>query len=666
MNLPNQLLSPESMRMIALTLLQFLWQGAALAALAYAGMAFCRSAGWRYAMGVAALVLMAVAPAVTLLTLTQQERGGTSAVSSNVRAVDLQAAKTVAPDGFAERTSIPVSHGVPSYFFWMVELWFVGVMLFSLRSAGGVLVVEQLRRKESRRVSGELLQLCLALKEKMGLQRMVSFCECVRMEAPAVVGWLRPVVLLPASALTGLSEAQLSSVIAHELAHIKRFDPFVNLFQIAVETLLFYHPAVWWLSKRIRDERENCCDDMAVAVCGSPLTHAHALARLAESTASPRFILAANNRPLAARVARLLGVKNAGAAIRRVDLSMGLLCLSASLVAGIGFMGVARSVHAQTHGLRADLASQAGKAIPSSLANPAQVAQPSPKPNPAPSANTLAVSEPTPVPIPSPSSTLEALPFSGATPMPAPVPTPQTASGTGPSSTGSYIDGLKAAGLNDLTVDQIIGLKVQGVTPEYVRSMRDLGLAVDPDELIGMKVQGITPEYVRELRQATGESLDSGELIGMKVQGITPEYVKQMQDLGLKADGGELIGLKVQGVTPEYVREMRKIDTNVDAGELIGLKVQGVTPEYVKEIQALGLHPDAGELVGMKVQGIDAAYLKNMQTAGFKLDVDDAIGAKVQGVTPEFIAKVRSHGFKDLTMQQLIALKSSGALDDTK
>ena len=114
MNLPNQLLSPESMRMIALTLLQFLWQGAALAALAYAGMAFCRSAGWRYAMGVAALVLMAVAPAVTLLTLTQQERGGTSAVSSNVRAVDLQAAKTVAPDGFAERTRIPVSHGVPS------------------------------------------------------------------------------------------------------------------------------------------------------------------------------------------------------------------------------------------------------------------------------------------------------------------------------------------------------------------------------------------------------------------------------------------------------------------------------------------------------------------------------------------------------------------------
>jgi Zn-dependent protease with chaperone function len=106
--------------------------------------------------------------------------------------------------------------------------------------------------------------------------------------------------MLPVTALTGLNEVQLSSVIAHELAHIKRFDSLVNLFQIGVETLLFYHPAVWWLNKRIREERENCCDDMAVEVCGNPLTYAHALARLAESQTAPRLMMAANGRPLAA------------------------------------------------------------------------------------------------------------------------------------------------------------------------------------------------------------------------------------------------------------------------------------------------------------------------------------------------------------------------------
>ncbi len=77
--------------------------------------------------------------------------------------------------------------------------------------------------------------------------------------------------------------------------------------------------------------------------------------------------------------------------------------------------------------------------------------------------------------------------------------------------------------------------------------MRELGLHVDADGIIGMKVQGITPEYVREMRAATGETLDADDLVGMKVQGITPEYVKEIHEMGLKADSGDLIGLKVQG-----------------------------------------------------------------------------------------------------------------------
>ncbi len=80
----------------------------------------------------------------------------------------------------------------------------------------------------------------------------------------------------------------------------------------------------------------------------------------------------------------------------------------------------------------------------------------------------------------------------------------------------------------------------------------------------------------------------------------------------------------------------------------------------------MGFHPSADELIGMKVQGVDAAYLKGLQSAGFKVDIDEAIGAKVQGVTPEFIQKVHSHGFKDLTLEQLIALKRSGVLDAEK
>jgi beta-lactamase regulating signal transducer with metallopeptidase domain len=649
MNFLTHLLSPEMLRLMAMTLLHFLWQGTALAALAYVGMAFCRSASSRYAIGVAFLALMVAAPGLTLFTLLGLEHGG-----APVNAPNAAFMQTTISSGHAismVKTPIPAGEGVPAYFLWPVEMWFVGVMLFSLRSAGGVLVVERLRRAESRPVREELLNLCLTLQDKMGLQRLVRFSECIRLEAPAVAGWLQPVVLLPVSALTGLSEAQLSSVIAHELAHIKRFDSFVNLFQIAVETLLFYHPGVWWLNKRIREERENCCDDMAVVVCGSPLAYAHALARMAESRTSPRFIMAANSRPLAARVARLLGVGNSARGVRGTDLSLGVLCLSVSLIAGVAFIGVARNVKAQGHVQApfelAALAHSSENTIPSHISIPAKRYQVSPMPKP--------LAEPT----------LNPLPEAILAPAPASVAIPQTPANAAQTqgTSSSYIDGLKAAGLTNLTVDQIIGLKIQGVTPEYVKSIHDLGLQTDADTIMGMKIQGITPDYARAMREATGQPLDADELVGLKIQGVTPEYVKQIHELGLKADSEEIMGMKIQGISPEYVREMRKLDLKPDTNDLIGMKVQGITPEYVKEIDALGLHPDVEELIGMKVQGVDADYLKKMQAAGFKLDVDDAIGAKVQGVTPEFVEKLRSHGFKDLSLNQLIALKQSGVLD---
>src|SRR4029434_68939 len=93
----------------------------------------------------------------------------------------------------------------------------------------------------------------------------------------SAVGRLRPVLLLPAASLAGLTPQQLEAVLAHELAHIRRHDYLGNVFQTLVEALLFYHPAVWWPSARIRYERELCCDDLAVEVCGDPVCYERAL-----------------------------------------------------------------------------------------------------------------------------------------------------------------------------------------------------------------------------------------------------------------------------------------------------------------------------------------------------------------------------------------------------
>src|SRR2546427_550248 len=115
------------------------------------------------------------------------------------------------------------------------------------------------------------------LAARLGVSRPGRVLESAVVQVPAVVGWLRPVILLPASALTGLTPQQLDVLLAHELAHVRRYDYLVNLVQSAIEILLFYHPAVRWVSRRVREEREHCCDDLAVAVCGDAHLYARAL-----------------------------------------------------------------------------------------------------------------------------------------------------------------------------------------------------------------------------------------------------------------------------------------------------------------------------------------------------------------------------------------------------
>ena len=129
------------------------------------------------------------------------------------------------------------------------------------------------------------------------------------MHAPAVVGLLRPVLLVPVGALAGLPAEQVELLLIHELAHIRRYDYLVNALQSMVEALLFYHPAVWWVSGQMRSEREMCCDDAAVAITGDAPGLARALAQIgAAEHAHQQAAMAATGGSLVNRVARLLGV----------------------------------------------------------------------------------------------------------------------------------------------------------------------------------------------------------------------------------------------------------------------------------------------------------------------------------------------------------------------
>jgi beta-lactamase regulating signal transducer with metallopeptidase domain len=311
----NPVFSQTIVQALGWTLIHFLWQGLVIAALLASGLRIFRNspAHYKYLAGCAAMALMALAPLVTFrLVLFQPEPlPAITPISAKISTVETSGTFTLAQP---TRTAIPGPHAAGLFerlnhlLPWLVLGWLAGVCALSGRLFLGWLQVRRFRQTATHPLPAPWPDKLAALAQRLGINHSIQLLQSALIEVPTVIGWLRPVILLPASCLTGLTPGQLEAIIAHELAHIRRHDYLVNLLQSTIETLLFYHPAVWWVSRRIREERENCCDDLAVAVSGDPVGYARALATLEElRPASAQLMLAAGGAPLLQRIRRLAG-----------------------------------------------------------------------------------------------------------------------------------------------------------------------------------------------------------------------------------------------------------------------------------------------------------------------------------------------------------------------
>jgi beta-lactamase regulating signal transducer with metallopeptidase domain len=190
----------------------------------------------------------------------------------------------------------------------VVAAWIGGVLLLSIRNLGGWFGVMRLTRMAREPTDQEVVSRLQDITAKMKLRQSVRLIQSAFVEIPVIIGWWRPVLLIPVGMATGMSPLQLDSLLAHELAHVRRHDYLINLFQTAMETLLFYHPAIWWISRKVRVEREYCCDDVAVAVCGDGMEYARALATFEERRSAPQVAVAASDGNTLARVRRIMGI----------------------------------------------------------------------------------------------------------------------------------------------------------------------------------------------------------------------------------------------------------------------------------------------------------------------------------------------------------------------
>jgi beta-lactamase regulating signal transducer with metallopeptidase domain len=701
-----ELLTGSIAQAIGWALLHLLWQATIVAGILAAVLALLprRSATARYAASCGALALvfaMFVATAVRAYDPGAAPIATSSEVHANESvAIPLSRIPSVimatATEGWRDRAMDAVTsarQSLPS----VVALWFIGVMFLTSRLLLSFVRVRALAHRGVREAGEEWQRVAARLSEALGLRRAIRLLESASVEVPSVLGSFRPVILLPVSTLTGLTPQQIEMVLAHELAHIRRHDFAINLLQAFVETLMFYHPAVWWMSSRVRIERENCCDDLAVAVCGNPIQYARALTRLEElRAASEPMMVAANGGSLVERIRRIAG--------SRAE-STGLSSRWAAAVAMLAILAIALALPSMPAlAQREDKVEtpQAAKATVEVV----EAAEPDDEDFEADGDpeieidvnpdididadvdvdvdvdvdpeididhdfdfdfDTIAPTPPTPpaamtpmiapvAPTPRPAMVPRAMMAPMVAPTPIATPTPPAAP-RAPRAQIAALDEMdfdfefehetgddepadrKIAGSGKLTVDELISLRAVGVTPAYINTMRGLFPELTVRQVSSLRAVGVTPEFITEMRNAGMQIATAREATSLRAVGVSAEYIREMRAAGFEVKSArDASSLRAVGVTPEFVRSMRSAGFEVKtARDASSLAAVGVSPEYIREMRAAGVE---------------------IKTA------KDATSLRAVGVTPAFVQKLAAAGYKNLSTRELSRLAAAGIDDD--
>ena len=298
------------------TLLHSLWQASLVALAFYLIRRILYQPTYIYLWAVGSLLLVTGWSLYTFVEVYESEKTYSSTVT-------LRAAPAIpVPESLSTiGESTPITKS--SERFWLETLatwiapyikfitmgWLLGMLLLSTRLVGGLWYLLRLKQLHTAPLPAwEATVRTLACR--LTLRRSVTLLESRVAKAPMVIGYLKPVILLPAALVTSLPPEQIEAIIAHELAHVHRRDYWVGILQSLVEVIFFYHPAVWWISSVAREEREKCCDDLAVSLGGDPVVYAKALSEaeaLQQHTLPPLALAFAQRRSsLLVRVERLV------------------------------------------------------------------------------------------------------------------------------------------------------------------------------------------------------------------------------------------------------------------------------------------------------------------------------------------------------------------------
>ncbi|HEV2483368.1 MAG TPA: M56 family metallopeptidase [Puia sp.] len=516
------------LRAVCWTLLHSLWQGLIVALIAGLIMVLTKksSSSLRYTILCGLLFLFlgvsgytfyhqlptAASPAVTTVT------SGLTAVASPSRNV---AAPTAGAAGVA---GVAVQSGIESLIQYfdthaalVVLVWFIIFLGRFVQMLSGLVYAQRIRHYQTSDAPTQWNERLQDLLDKLRIIRPVLLLESTLIKSPVVIGFLKPVILVPLGMLTHLAPDQVESILLHELAHIRRQDYLLNVVQNLVDTLFFFNPAMIWISSLIRTERENCCDDIAIRETRSRRRLIEALVSFHEyeqTAAGYALSFAAKENQVVRRVKRIVHKKNHSLnAGERVLLTTGLLILSAAFVTINNSRADAPTKKPRTFVIPAPVTS-----VILAPVTPKQAVAPTPA-KPAPSqVQYQPVAKPVQAPIQdtTPKTTKSADLFQNAS-------VDKLIEARDHGVTAEFVSALQQMGYRDLTLDKAIELRDHGVDAEFIENIRALGFThFSLDDAVRLKDHGVSADYIGGMKKRFGKLFEINDYIKLMDAGISP------------------------------------------------------------------------------------------------------------------------------------------------
>ncbi len=468
----------------------------------------------------------------------------------------------------------------------------------------------------------------------------------MRVQVPCVVGWIRPIVLVPTSALSGMSPEQLELILVHELAHIRRYDVLVNYLQTLVETLLFHNPAVWWISRQVRIEREHCCDDAAAVIAG-PAVYARALVDLESlRRPDPSFSMAADGTSLLARVRRLVGQPsgwNPGTGLWNLITVLSLVGLATFIV----------DCHKSKSAMAARAISTGQEPVRYDASNAELEGR---------------------WELEQRDDRVWLQMKRGARGRMSFTIRPEELQGLSEGSNKTFRLARDAGTFvfeGDLsrTAGRLEGSGqwLFEVSDSYNRELTRLGFDMPSKEKsFELAIHNVTLNFVRGLDEAGYRGFSLSKLVELRIHDVTPEYVKELAELGYRdLSLSKLVEMQIHDVTPDYVRELRDLGyTDISASKLVEMKIHDVEPGFIRGMKELGYDDlSASKLVEMQIHDVDTDFVRELAELGYRdLHPSKLVEMRIHNVTPDFIREAEDRGYNDLSPSRLIELKIHGVL----